>query len=195
MIIRGNTVGTPTPRTDFNQENPAKADYLKGRENLIQLIADAKSAGDNASTAAGNAQTAADNANTAAGNAQATANSRIPLDGSLPMTGTLDMGNNKIHNVVDPVDDTDAANKKYVDEKRKTLTVTLPADNWVDNSNIVAVEGVTADCDVVVSSTSSSRAVVKECGVYADSQSDGTLTFKCEEAPAVDVTVGVMIFV
>lgn len=73
MIIKGNTVGTPMPRTDFNQENPAKSDYLKGRENILQLIATAQSAGDNANTAAGNAQTAADNAQTAAGNAQTAA--------------------------------------------------------------------------------------------------------------------------
>lgn len=54
MKIKGNTVGTTMPRTDFNQENPAKADYLKGRDNLMHLIADAKSAGDNAKTAANN---------------------------------------------------------------------------------------------------------------------------------------------
>ena len=38
MIIRGNTVGTPMPRTDWNQTNPHKSDYLKGRENLLTLI-------------------------------------------------------------------------------------------------------------------------------------------------------------
>ena len=73
MIIKGNTVGTTMPRTDFNQENPAKADYLKGRDDLLQLIATAKSAGDEANTAAGNAQSAANNAQTAANNAQAAA--------------------------------------------------------------------------------------------------------------------------
>ena len=34
MKIVGNTVGTPMPRTDFNQTDPKKADYLKGREFL-----------------------------------------------------------------------------------------------------------------------------------------------------------------
>lgn len=34
MSIRGNTVGTTMPRTDFNQTDPKKADYLKGRENI-----------------------------------------------------------------------------------------------------------------------------------------------------------------
>jgi hypothetical protein len=36
--IRGNTVGTPTPRTDFNQTDPAKADYLHGREKIVQTV-------------------------------------------------------------------------------------------------------------------------------------------------------------
>lgn len=81
MIIRGNTVGTPMPRTDFNQENPAKADYLKGRDDLLQLIENAKSSGGNAQTAAGNAQATADNAQAAAGNAQTAAdNAQTAVD-------------------------------------------------------------------------------------------------------------------
>jgi hypothetical protein len=36
--IRGNTVGTTTPRTDFNQTDPTKADYLKGREKIVQTV-------------------------------------------------------------------------------------------------------------------------------------------------------------
>lgn len=35
MKINGNTVGTPTPRTNYNQTNPKKADYLVGRENIL----------------------------------------------------------------------------------------------------------------------------------------------------------------
>ena len=33
--IIGNTVGTPMPRTNYNQTNPKKADYLVGRENIL----------------------------------------------------------------------------------------------------------------------------------------------------------------
>jgi hypothetical protein len=36
-------------------------------------------------------------------------------DGSVPMTGTLDMGTNLISNVVDPVSAQDSATKNYVD--------------------------------------------------------------------------------
>ena len=53
MIISGNTVGTPMPRTNYEQTNPAKADYLTGKNVLDQKI-------EAAHTAAGNAQTAVD---------------------------------------------------------------------------------------------------------------------------------------
>lgn len=36
--IRGNTVGTPLPRTDFNQTDSNKADYLHGREKIVQTV-------------------------------------------------------------------------------------------------------------------------------------------------------------
>lgn len=77
MIIKGNTVGTPMPRTNYEQTDPTKADYLRGKEVLDQKIEAARKAGvdaaSNAQTAADNAQTAADNAQTAAGNAQTAA--------------------------------------------------------------------------------------------------------------------------
>ena len=57
--ISGNTVGTPTLRTNYNQTNPAKADYLNGKDVLDKNIQDAKDAG---VKAAGEAKTAAENA-------------------------------------------------------------------------------------------------------------------------------------
>ena len=66
MIIHGNYVGNVLPKPDWNQEDPAKADYIKGKETVEQKIADAQTAAETAQTAADNAQTAADNAQTAA---------------------------------------------------------------------------------------------------------------------------------
>lgn len=40
----------------------------------------------------------------------------LPIDGSVAMTANLDMGTNKIVNVVDPTANQDAATKKYVDD-------------------------------------------------------------------------------
>ena len=36
--IRGNTVGTPMPRSNFNQTDPNKADYIVGRDKIVQTI-------------------------------------------------------------------------------------------------------------------------------------------------------------
>ena len=37
-IIRGNTIGTNAPRTDLNQDNPSGADFLIGREKILDMI-------------------------------------------------------------------------------------------------------------------------------------------------------------
>ena len=69
MIIKGNTVGTPMPRSNWNQSDPTKAHYIIGHEAVDAAIAAAQETANNGVTAAGNAQTAADNAQTAADNA------------------------------------------------------------------------------------------------------------------------------
>lgn len=48
-------------------------------------------------------------------------------DGSVPMTGDLQMGGHKITNLAEPTDNTDAASKEYVDD---TITVSL-AGNYI----------------------------------------------------------------
>ena len=40
MIIRGNTVGATMPRTNYNQTDSSKPDYLVGREELEKKIAE-----------------------------------------------------------------------------------------------------------------------------------------------------------
>lgn len=56
MKIPGNTVGTTMPRTNYNQADPKKADYLVGRENIVgkedlvsvteEILAEAKASGE-----------------------------------------------------------------------------------------------------------------------------------------------------
>lgn len=52
MSIKGNLVGNVSPRTNWNQTDSARADYLVGREKIVESIAEAKTAGTNAATAA-----------------------------------------------------------------------------------------------------------------------------------------------
>ena len=55
MIIKGNTVGTTMPRSDWGQTNPKSADYIKGKEIVDAAIQRAQETADNANTAANNA--------------------------------------------------------------------------------------------------------------------------------------------
>ena len=177
MIIKGNTVGTPMPRTDWNQENPKKANYLRGKEELTAFIEgkfnEAKTAASNAHTAASNAQTAADNAHTAADNAQNTADSAMVAAGDA-LTGAKD----------------------YTDSKHMTAEVTLLASGWSDAapySQTVAVQGILATDQphygVVYSENWEAE---KEAFALVDEldTSDGSVTFTCyEEKPGADLTI------
>ena len=118
MIIKGNTVGTPTPRTNWNQDDPNKADYLKGKEDLQSQISNAQAAANNAQAAANNAQAAANNAQAAADNAQTAAdNAQATADEAKSSAQTL--SNNAFESA-----------KEYSDSKHKTFTATLAASSW-----------------------------------------------------------------
>lgn len=73
MIIRGNTVGTTTPRSNWNQNDPKKVDYIIGKDVVDAAIAAAQTTADGAVTASGNAKTAADNAQSTANTAKSNA--------------------------------------------------------------------------------------------------------------------------
>lgn len=180
MIIRGNTVGTNMPRTDFNQENPAKADYLKGRGDLLQLIANAKSAGDNAQTSAGNAQSSADNAKTAADNAQTAADNA---------QATADNAKTAADNAQAAADNALTESKKYTDSKHCTFAATITVNDWVGSSSpytqTIGINGILATdnphispvyADSLETKMAQREAWMMVCDAEA---SDGAITFTC----------------
>ena len=63
-------------------------------------------------------------------------------DGSVPMTGNLDMNGNRITEVGTPTADTDAANKAYVDDALEGVTITTDATPTEDSTNPVQSGGV-----------------------------------------------------
>lgn len=105
MKIRGNTVGATMPRTNYNQTDSSKPDYLVGREELEKKIADAKKAGTDAAVAAGNANKAA----TEFGN-------KALMKAGGKMEGNIDMAGNHIQNLPTPTEDTDIITKKYMED-------------------------------------------------------------------------------
>jgi len=105
MIIQGNTVGTIMPRTNYNQTDPAKPDYLVGKDKLDKAISDAE-------TAAENAVTKADNALSKTGGT---------------MTGSINMNSNRITGLPTPTQASDAVSKGYME---KYITDTILGGEW-----------------------------------------------------------------
>ena len=173
MKIKGNTVGTTMPRSNWDQEDPKKADYIKGRDKVNKAIADAKAAADDAQTAADNAQTAADDAQTAADNAQ---------------TAT----DNHASNVENPHGVTPA--QIGAQAQHRNTVVTLFADGWIDNRQIVLVSGLGKDDTVIATPDAESHNHYVECGVKPLAKSAGAITYVCEDVPDVDLTINVTIF-
>lgn len=152
------------------------------------------------------AENSASAAHDAAITAQDMADGKVSPDGSVPMTGNLNMGDNKVINVADPENENDAANKKYVDEQSafKTLSfeVTLDKANWatttgeapytqsIDKADILSTDkphyGVVYSDDVETAKAEKEAfALVDDLDTEA-----GRLTFTCfEERPEVDLTI------
>lgn len=159
-----------------------------------------------AKNAADRANTAAEDAQNYAQSAQESADSKMPTDGSVPMTGNLDMGKNNIVNVADPIDDTDAVNKNYADTNYggKTLNfeVKLTNDNWASTTGDapyfqeVAVPDILATdkphWSIVYSSVQETKLLEKEAFALVDDldTEDNKVIFTCfEERPEIDLTI------
>ena len=85
--------------------------------------------------------------------------------------------------------------KDYVDNKIQDVTVILPAASWMDNTQTVDVEAVTADNTVFVSPApdADNFAAYTDSAIRCTAQGAGTLGFVCESAPSTDVTVNVTV--
>ena len=156
-----------------------------------------------AKNTADSAKTAAEDAQNYANSAMESADGKISPDGSIPMTGDLDMGNNKIVNVAEPDKDTDAANKQYVDSRTfKPENVKLKAASWASTTGDapyfqeVAVDGILATdrphWGIVYSSDKETRQLEKEAFSLVDDldTEDNTVIFTCWDArPETDLTI------
>lgn len=156
-----------------------------------------------AKNTADRATTAAEDAQNYAQSAQETAEAKMSPDGSVPMTGNLDMGENKVVNVADPEADTDAVNKKYADSKKFTPeNIKLKADSWASTTGEapyfqeVAVAGILATDNphwgIVYSSVQETKKLEKEAYALVDDMDteDNKVIFTCfEERPETDLTI------
>lgn len=110
----------------------------------------------------------------------------------------LDMRGNQISNLANPLNESDAANKGYVDSKHFFRTVTLFADGWSADApytQTVAVQGVTGDDAPHVGLIPGDDAETEEEAWSCVSRgvtANGSITFTCyEEKPELDLTLQV----
>lgn len=189
MRIRGNIVGNLAPRTNWEQTDPTKADYLKGRDALEMLI---RNTGENAKTeavnVANNAKTAADNAQAAADNAQVAAdNAQTSADNALTAAENA-------------LKDSKDYTKDYCDSKRLSFSVTLTTNDWVGDAapykQTIGIEGILGTdrphYGPIYSEDIATMLAEKEAWMLVDDldTADGSVTFTClEDKPKTSVAV------
>jgi len=74
-----------------------------------------------------------------------------------------------------------------------TKTATLSASGWASKSQTVTVSGITASQHLVIAPAAASYVMYGECFVRCVTQTSGSLTFQCEDVPASDLTVNILI--
>lgn len=82
------------------------------------------------------------------GRVQIKDNTKVPLDGSVAMTGALNVGNNKVINLATPTENTDATTKLYVDTEFQALESEFASTI----AGYLPLKGGTMDGDIVVPS-------------------------------------------
>ena len=83
--------------------------------------------------------------------------------------------------------------KLSADAKSSSIAVTLAVDGWADNVQTVAVDGVTANKNLIVSAAPDCHDEYGKCLVRSTAQAEGTLTFTCTKPPENDLVANVLI--
>lgn len=168
-------IGLPEPAEDDEAVNKGYADAI-----------DRKNAG------------AANNAQKAASEAKKVADAAMPRTGAV-MEGSIDMNGFGIANLPAPEADGSAANRSYVDGKRKLFSVTLLAANWNGEgpyTQTVAVMGILSSdmphYGAVYSADPEARLAQKEAFAMVDdlyTASDSVTVVCFEDRPGVDLSI------
>ena len=72
--------------------------------------------------------------------------------------------------------------------------ISLPASGWANNRQTVNVNGVLAATNVIVTPDPASQAVCDANEIYALSQADHTITFRCTTVPSGAVTFNILLY-
>lgn len=178
MSILGNVTGLGAIQPDWTQTDEKRADFIRNKPDLTELSG-------------------------------ALEELRLLAEGALPkaggtMEGELSLGGNRMTDLPEPQEDSDAATKAYADAAGGSveyLQVTLTVEGWTGESGGPYTQrlysaGMTAEdrphFGLVYSGERNSRLAQKESWGYVDDldTESNYLVFTClEEKPAVELTV------
>ena len=133
------------------------------------------------------------------GKVKTTADAALPKAGGA-MTGDIAMGGKKITNLADPTENTHAANKGYVDGKRKVFTTTLTVNDWEGDAapytQRIGIEGILSTdrphYSPVYDEDQETRLAQKEAFAMVDDLDtvDGAVILTCfEDKPEVNIPI------
>lgn len=78
-------------------------------------------------------------------------------------------------------------------DKSVSRSAILTVSGWSSNYQTVAVRGVTASSNIIVTAAPASYIAYAEAGVRCTGQGSGALSFACEETPTQALTVNILI--
>ena len=123
--------------------------------------------------------------------ANGTGSGDFMANGSVPMTGTLQMGGNPVANVGAPTAPTDAA--RLEDAQSLTITAHLPASGWQNGSQTVSDASILeGDYSYIVTLFNADGTPYAGVVIYGSSLSAGSMTFTTAESPTDDLTVSIL---
>jgi hypothetical protein len=90
---------------------------------------------------------------------------------------------------------TDAMAEAKKKTEKLSRIATLSATGWVENAQTVDVDGVTENNTVIICANPANATEYLESAVRCTNQTEGKLTFTCEEVPSIDLLVNVLILI
>lgn len=177
-------------QADWNQTDEAKTDYIKNKPDIGELASKDKiTMGDLNS----------DVQEYLAGIEASTQNTYIRYseysDGR-NFTSEWTQGQNYIGIAVADEAPTEADEYEwslFASNIRNTVTVTLDANNWVNNSQTITISSIGNNSSVFCTPHPDSKDVYIDCGIILESATISSVTFSCHNAPSIEILVNVQI--
>lgn len=96
----------------------------------------------------------------------------------------------------EPLEDDEVITKGYFENQTKSLTIELQPSNWINNRQIIDIDGLSVT-DIVITSPVSERKNLKEyagCSIICAEQLKNQLVFECETKPSSSIPINIFVY-